>query len=224
MNAKKMISSLVILVLVSGMAAVLKAQGTTLPRLQFFSLEGDLYQKALNDFKEEKFAEAAKTYEELVLRKPFALSPRFLLATTYYKMGKFQEAVKVCEDMQRRFPFEFRRMGRSFVKNMPYSQFYYILGTAYSNLQRYPDAVEAFQQILKSHNYKVTNSTNRRIYCLVPLDRNAFYALVHYQLGTIYISMGDKDAALEQYKKLKKLDQEKSEELYNLINHKESAV
>jgi hypothetical protein len=36
--------------------------------------------------------------------------------------------------------------------------------------------------------------------------------------------MGDKEAALEQYKKLKKLDQKKSEELYNLFNRKESAV
>ena len=121
MNVKKMISSLINLVLVSGMAAVLKAQGTANYHWPIFTLEGDLYQAALKHLKEEKFADAAKTYEELVLRKPFALTPRFLLATTY-------------------------------------------------------------------------------------------------------ISMGDKDAALEQYKKLKKLDQEKSEELYNLINRKESAV
>jgi len=224
MNLKKMISSLVSLVLVFGMAAVLKAQGTDSYRWSILTLEGDLYLKALTDLKKEKFAEAAKTYEELVLRKPFALSPRFLLATTYYKMGNFQEAVKTCEDMQRCFPVDFRRMGRSFFKNMYYSQLYYILGTAYANLHRYPDAVKAFQQILKSHNYKITNSSLARIYCLLPLDRNAFYALVHYHLGTSYISMGDKDAALEQYKKLKKLDQEKSEKLYNLIIGKESAV
>ena len=118
MKVKNMISSLVILVLISGMAAVLKAQGTTLHRLQFFSLEGDMYQKALKDLKEEKFAEAAKTYEELVLRKPFKLTPRFLLATTYHKMGNFKEAVKACEYMQRCFPFDFKRMSRAFFKNI----------------------------------------------------------------------------------------------------------
>jgi tetratricopeptide (TPR) repeat protein len=224
MNIKKLISILVILVLVSGMTAVLKAQGTANYHWPLFTLEGDLYHKALNDFKKEKFAEAAKTYQELVLRKPFALTPRFLLATTYHKMGNFKEAAKACEVMKRRFPFDFRRLSHSFFKNMYYSQFYYILGTANANLQRYPDAEDAFQKILRSHNYKVTNSTNRRIYCLVPLDRNDFYALVHYNLGTTYISMGDKDAALEQYKKLKKLDQEKSERLYNLINRKKSVI
>jgi tetratricopeptide (TPR) repeat protein len=224
MNVKKMISSLVILVLVFGTAALLKAQDRTLHHMRLFTLEGDLYQKALNDLKDEKFVEAAKTYKELVKRKPLALPPMFLLATTYYKMGNFKEAAEACEYMHRRFPFDFRRLRNSFFKNMHYSQFYYILGTAYSNLQRYPDAAHAFQKILKSHNYKVPYSTNSRIYCVVPLDRNAFYALVHYQLGTTYISMGDKDAALKQYKKLKKLDLEKSEELYNIINRKESAI
>jgi tetratricopeptide (TPR) repeat protein len=224
MNVKKMITSLVILVLVSGMAAVLNAQGRNLPRLGYYSLEGDLYYLARKQTIEEKFADAAKTYEELVLRQPFKLTPRFLLAITYYRMGNFQKAAKTCEYMERCFPFDFKRMSRSFFKNMYYSQFYYILGTAYSSLERYPDAVNAFQKILKSHNYKVPNTTRDEINCLLPLNSKSFYALVHYQLGTTYMSMGDKDAALKQYKKLKKLDLEKSEELYNLIHRKESVI
>jgi tetratricopeptide (TPR) repeat protein len=226
MGLKKTILCMVIVLLLSGMAVVLSAQNTLSYRWQYYyyRIESDMYEKAVKCFRGDNAAEAANIFEQLIERKPYDFHFRFLLATAYHKMGQLQEAAAVCEDMQIRFPYDIRQLSRSFYKNMTYSQLFYILGTAYFNDHRYQEAVDAFQRILKSHNYVVPNSSRAEIYCLLPLNRKSFYALVHYQLGTTYISMGDKEAALEQYNKLKKLDQEKSENLYNLINRKESAV
>ncbi|UCH95856.1 MAG: tetratricopeptide repeat protein [Candidatus Aminicenantes bacterium] len=225
MNVKRVISIMIILMLVIGFATVLSAQSGKYG-WQYFRIttEREMYETAIKFLRKGKCAEAADIFEQLVQRKPLSFPFKFFLINTYIKLGKFQEAATICEDLQKRHPFDLRRMSRSAFKNAVYSKFYYILGSAYLNLQRYPDAVAAFQRILKSRNYKVPHSSLARVYLVGPLTRDSFYAGVHYQLGTAYVYMGDKEAALEQYKKLKELDKEKSEELYTLINPNEGSI
>jgi tetratricopeptide (TPR) repeat protein len=46
---------------------------------------------------------------------------------------------------------------------------------------------------------------------------NPDYADAHCCLGLIYVSLNDKDSALEQYKILKRLDSERANQLFNMI-------
>ena len=61
---------------------------------------------------------------------------------------------------------------------------------------KYQKAIESYKQAIR----------------IDPDHRNA-----HYNLGLAYLSLNDRDSALEQYKILKKLDTEKANKLFNLI-------
>ena len=70
------------------------------------------------------------------------------------------------------------------------------LGTAYGELGKYEEAIEAFRQAIRI---------------------NPDYADAHYNLGLTYLILKDNGSALEQYKILKKLDSERANQLFNLI-------
>jgi len=73
---------------------------------------------------------------------------------------------------------------------------YYHLGNAYYGLGRYKDAIESCKQALR-------------------IDPNNINA--HFFLGFAYMSTGDKNSALHEYKILKELDIDKANELFDLI-------
>ena len=181
------------------------------------------YAKALVEIAHPKFraelAEAAETFELLMNRKTLTAAPYFWLAGIYSQLEQHEDTAATCEQiLYRFFPLGMKFLAKPSYKNPLYSQFYYTLGSAYLELNRYYDALAAFKKILKSHNYKKTNSYNFRIfYPTSQLGARAFYALVHYKLGIAYSSRGDRDEAMAQYKKLKKLDKEKAEKLLNII-------
>lgn len=81
-------------------------------------------------------------------------------------------------------------------RNPNYADAYYNLGRIYGKLGRYIDAIEAFKQAIRI---------------------NPDYADAHRNLGVAYLVTGDKILTLEQYKILKKLDEGKAAELFNLI-------
>ena len=54
--------------------------------------------------------------------------------------------------------------------------------------------------------------------CKQEAEKNPDDAEAHFNLGSAYHSLNDRNSALEQYKILKKLDTEMANELFNLIN------
>ena len=72
----------------------------------------------------------------------------------------------------------------------------YHLGIAYGELGQNEQQVEAFKQAIR-------------------VDPD--FALAHYNMGIIYLTNGDKGAALEEYKILKELDPNMAEMLFEKI-------
>jgi len=70
------------------------------------------------------------------------------------------------------------------------------LGTAYTQIRRWQDAKNAFQQAVR-----------------IKPD----YAVAHYFLGVTNYAMDDSSAALDEYKILKKLDVELADRLFDMI-------
>jgi len=206
---------MIVLVLVSGVASF---DNRAFARGSLTSIEGNLFLTGTKLVEKGKLADAVEVFKHLNQRKPYYFGPYFYLANIYSQLGDYQGAAAICEKALKRFPLDIRKMARSSLRNSVYSQFHYILGTAYLNLGRYDEAVDTLQLVLKSHNYKVPNSYWLTFYSKRPLKPEEFYAPVHFNLGAAYLSLGNKEAALDQYKKLQVLDKEKSEELYNLIN------
>lgn len=71
-----------------------------------------------------------------------------------------------------------------------------MLGDAYWNCERYEDALSAYKQAMK---LRVGD----------PHDR--------YQIALVYLKMGDKDSAMEEYEILKGMNKELADELYALL-------
>jgi tetratricopeptide (TPR) repeat protein len=71
------------------------------------------------------------------------------------------------------------------------------MGEAYLELNRFPEALEAFRQAIR----------------LKP-----DFGRAYYNLGKSYLAMGNRDGALEQYNILQSLDQDWAEKLNTLIN------
>ena len=185
-------------------------------------IESNLFEKGTKLVEKGKLADAVDVFKRLNQRKPHFLGPYFFLANIYSQMGDYRGVIEICKKALKRFSLQVRKIARPSLKNPIYSQLYYRLGTAYLNLGRYDEAVDAFRLILKSHNYKVPNYSWLKFYSNVPSKAEEFYIPVHFNLGSAYLSLGDKEAALGQYKKLQALDKGKSEELYKLINQVEN--
>ena len=81
-------------------------------------------------------------------------------------------------------------------RNPNYADAYYNLGRIYGKSGRYIDAIEAFKEAIRI---------------------NPDYADAHRNLGVAYFVTGNKFMTLEQYKILKKLDEGKAAELFDLI-------
>ena len=215
MNCKKVIFGFLVLVFFAGMAV---SGGRDYMWRSLTSLEGELLIKGKRLIENGKMVEAAEVFKEMVRRKPGYIGPYFYLANIYSEVGEYREAAAICVETIRRFPLEMRRMAAPGFKNGVYSQIYYILGIANFKLNRFEESVKAFQKIVESYNYKAPHSYWLKLNTANPLTADAFYASVHYNLGSAYLLLGNKGAALVQYKMLKELDREMGEKLYHLIN------
>ncbi len=104
------------------------------------------------------------------------------------------------------------------------------LGLAYGNLKRYDDAIEAYRQALRIdpkytgawYNlgvaYGYLNRYNDEIEAYRQAIRiNPEYTGVWYNLGIAYYLSGNRTAALEVVKALRRLDSAQADELFNLI-------
>jgi len=70
---------------------------------------------------------------------------------------------------------------------------------------------------------KLLNPLNRLyVFCRIILFKQVIrilpdYTFAHYSLGMIYLVQGDKNAALDEYKILKDLDQDTADKLFDMI-------
>lgn len=216
MKIKTIILSLVVVVLFTG---ALAAQSANNNWKYFLSdIDKDLFDRGIKEVESGKLSDAAATFELALSRKTLSFGPHFWLAGIYGQMDRPDAAVAACKKILYRFPTRIRALGHRAVKNPVYSQLYYTLGTAYLELNRYKEAAAAFKKILRSRNYKRTNSYNiKRFFPVSDLKVETFYTLTHFNLGIAYISMGDRESAMKQYKKLESLDRERAEKLLRVI-------
>ncbi|MBM4129177.1 MAG: tetratricopeptide repeat protein, partial [Nitrospira sp.] len=120
---------------------------------------------------------------------------------------------------------------RQAIKMRPdYMEAYINLGIMYYRLGRYHEAIEAYQQALKRDplspsilnklgtiylilgEYAITTDAFRNA-----LSSNPQNPETHYHLGIAYFLDGNKDAALEEYILLHRLDQRLAENLFDLM-------
>jgi tetratricopeptide (TPR) repeat protein len=183
------------------------------------TVDGNLFEKGTRLVKQQKMAEAVKVFELLHQRQPLKFGTYYFLANLYHQVDRHEDVIAIYKKAQKRFPFEIRKISKPGKKNFTYSQLLFVTGDAYFNLQKLDDSIAVFKKILKSHNYKKSNSSWVRFHSKTPDTVDEFYASVHYSLGAAYNAKGDKKAAMKQYRKLEKLDKEKSESLLKLINY-----
>jgi tetratricopeptide (TPR) repeat protein len=111
-----------------------------------------------------------------------------------------------------------------------FSDAYVNLGLVYYRLARYPEAIEAYQHALKLNpdspsiwnklgttyvilgEYSMALDTFKKALRGDPNNPET-----HYHLGIAYFLSGDKDAALEEYILLQRLDEQRAENLFDLI-------
>jgi len=217
MNLKRLVLCLVVSFLLAGMKT---AQTQEDWRYFISGIDLELFEKGINEMDAGKLADAAETFSLLTERMPTRFSPYLWLAGIYSQLGDHKKTVEVCNKIRYRFSIIIRRFGNPVYKNPIYSQFYYTLGTAFFKLGRYREASAAFERILKAGNFKSTGYSNlKKFYPTCGFTPEAFYALVHYQLGIAHVSSGDEEAAMGQYKQLLKLNAKKAEELLKEIEN-----
>lgn len=215
MNLKRLVLSLVVLFLLVG---ILTGRPQEDWRYFISGIDLELFETGMKQVDAGELADAAGTFSLLTERMPTRFSPYLWLAGVYSQLGDHKKTVDVCNKVRYRFSIILRRFGNPAYKNPIYSQFYYTLGMAYFNGERYREAAAAFERLLKARNYKSTNYSNlKKFYPTCGIAPDAFYALVHYHLGVAYSFLGEKEAAMVQYNALQKLDAKKAAELFKFI-------
>jgi tetratricopeptide (TPR) repeat protein len=111
-----------------------------------------------------------------------------------------------------------------------YAASHYNIGITYGKLGRYRDAIDAFKRAL-SINPKIPGayyhlgimygnlgSLKEEVAAYKQAIRIApDFVPAHFNMGVFYLNAGRKDAALEEYKILKKLDKKTADKLFDLI-------
>lgn len=167
-----------------------------------------------------RYAEAIETLKQAIQMKPDYAPAHNNLGWTYSKQGRYTEAIAEYTQATNLFP--------------DYALAYHNLGWAYYNLRRYEDAIEAYNKALRikpvySHLFKVYREMGMTYTALNDHSKaiEAFrqsvgikkdYAEARLDLGRALLLVGNKDAALGEYKILKKMNSELAESLLREIN------
>lgn len=143
----------------------------------------------------------------------------FLLGVAYLKRGDYEKAREVYMGAIRINPDHLFR-----------DDIYHNLGWAYGELEKYQEAVDAFKKVIKINpkyanahyglgwvynelkDYKKAVESYKQAILIQP-----GHTYAHYGLGLIYLAQGYKNAALDEYKILKDIDKNISEDLFNMI-------
>ena len=163
-----------------------------------------------------RYEEAVTTFQDALAANPKHILSRFEMGETLGEMGRPEEEKQVYNDLIARspkfFPAYFRlglvcnRLGqfeeaiaaqRQVIELKPdFAPAYYAMGLVYANLGDYRQEANAYREAIR-------------------IDPN--FVQAHFNMGLYYLRTGERDAALGQYKILKKLDDKTANRLFDLI-------
>jgi Flp pilus assembly protein TadD len=163
-----------------------------------------------------KFQEAAEMFTRALKVKPDQPQALAMLGVVHAKMGRYAEAVddlKRSSTLEPRDPGTFYHLARTYGKmdrkqeameavkeairlEPKYPEAHGFLGDLYSGMKMYSEAVRAFQEGIR----------------LNPDDPAS-----HFGLGKVYVQTGERSAALDEYKMLKKINPKLADQLFELI-------
>ncbi len=162
-----------------------------------------------------RYEEAVATFQDALAANPKHLPARLEMGETLGQMGRPKEEKDVYKDIIAQaptfFPAYFRlglvcnRLGlyeeaiaaqQEVLRLKPdFAQAYFALGLVYANMGNYRQEANAYKEALRI---------------------NPEFVAAHYNMGLLYLRAGERDAALEQYKILKKLDEDAAHKLFDL--------
>jgi len=163
-----------------------------------------------------RYEEALSTFQDALAANPKHLPARFEMGEVLGLMGRSEEEERVYLHIIDRNPKFFPA--------------HYRLGLVYNRLGRYDEAIAAQQEAVRlKPDFAHAHFAMGLVYANMGNDRqeaNAYkealrinpdFVEAHYNMGLYYLRSGERDAALEQYKILKKLDDEAADQLFDLI-------
>ncbi|HST51594.1 MAG TPA: surface-adhesin E family protein [Pyrinomonadaceae bacterium] len=181
---------------------------------------GDSYEKNGN------FIEAAKSYEQAItitLRKTSGDNDCRAIDLLYSKLGSIYSKLK-------QYPKAIESLNQAISINSKTGYFYSELGDVYKQAGQYNEAISTYRLAINrfpdsSGTYLGLGGVFEELeqYGDALLAYNKAISLnvknrrAHIALGRVYLKVGDKDAAIEEYKKLKLIDEKAANELYKLI-------
>ncbi|HUS48738.1 MAG TPA: tetratricopeptide repeat protein [Candidatus Paceibacterota bacterium] len=158
---------------------------------------------------------AIKNFRKVIQKNPQNNDAFFILGLLYHNKGEYERAIKAYQEV---------------IRINPDSLYYNNLGWAYGELEKYQEAIDAFKEAIKRNpedadvhyglgwvynelkDYKKAVESYKQAILIQP-----GHTYAHYGLGLIYFAQGYKNAALGEYKILKDLDKNISEDLFNMI-------
>ena len=175
-----------------------------------------LYIQGLKLTKANKYAEAAKMYQQAVTLKPDMAEAQHELGYALYRLGKYQESIAAAKqaialnpnnaDTYRNLGQDYQALGnwreassafQSAINIAPNdASSYYNLGLVFRRLQNNAQAFEAYRKAVR----------------LKP-----DYAAAHYELGMMYLNAGDRASAMNEYTILSSLNPNLAEKLNTAI-------
>jgi protein O-mannosyl-transferase len=164
-----------------------------------------------------RYQDAIEEYKQSIKIMPNYADAYFNLGIAYGELGDRQNEINAYKQT---------------IKIRPaFLEAYINLGVAYNILGRYQDAIETYKQVIiikpayaEAHfNLGVVYGELGRWQNEIDAYKRAMkikpdYIEAHYNLCAAYLAAGDKNAALEEYKILKTLGDEKADELFKLIS------
>jgi tetratricopeptide (TPR) repeat protein len=164
-----------------------------------------------------RYQDEIESCKQAIRIKPDFAEAHNNLGFAYGSLNRYQDEIESCKQAIRIKP--------------DYAEAYYNLGFAYANLGRYQDAVGAYKQAIRiKPDYAEAYCGLGFVYanlgrsqegiesCKQAIRIKPDFVLAHYNLGVTYLVTGNKGLALEEYKILKTMDADKSNELFKLIN------
>ena len=164
-----------------------------------------------------QFRQAVDAFQQAIEVKPDFAEAHSNLGAAFGQLGRHQEASEAFRETVRLQPESL--------------QAHLHLGTAYVQLGRLPEAIRAFQEatrikpdLVQLHQFigeaharlgqpRQAIPAFRQVLRFKPGDVEA-----HFELGLAYLAVGDRTAALEQYGKLRDLDEARAAGLMEEIN------
>ena len=163
-----------------------------------------------------QFDDAIEAYQNVVQLNPKFEPAYFNLGMIFVQLNRFDEG---------RTAFE-----KVIKLNPEAAPAYFNIGLIYNQLGQYQAAIEANEQVIRINPefapahfnlgvlYGKLNKPDDEIGAYKQAIRfDPDFAPAHFKIGGAYLQMGDKAAALEEYKILKNLDKEMANELFNAI-------